>query len=499
MTSTPVNPDIGAPAEALLDQLGRHPALSGLGIAVVHILALIDRSESAIADLTQAIMAEPFIAQKLLRAANVALTRCGTAPVTTLSKAIVVLGLKQVRTLVLSTLLLSKLKNKRQAVQLEAEFATLIYASTLAREIARARSLCEPEEAAVCALFRSFGRLVVGLYRYESYERICALSIEERISENQAAVRLLGVSYDRLGLELLTRWGFPQRLLHALSPCPEPVRFNTNPEARLQTLAAFCMEVALVLRLPTLTGRRQAIETQLTRFGPALRLERHHLKAHLLLADAEALEMSQALGLSACPTAGEVFDELSTLTFSPLNRPGASLVLRAGLVTLHRMMCQHESTDATLKRACDILQRAFGFQRVSIYSALAKSQAFSVRAISGKPCQANADTQCLHGIAKDGVVREALLKNANLYIRSSSDDALGRSWERWFSLFPDAKSFFLAPIVHDNALLGVIYADYSRSNEQGWTSEELEAVEAIKRVVRLALQAERTMHSPSSE
>jgi hypothetical protein len=196
---------------------------------------------------------------------------------------------------------------------------------------------------------------------------------------------------------------------------------------------------------------------------------------------------------------GKAKEEDGAEVVTPLNRPGASLVLRAGLVTLNRMMGQNESTDATLKRACDILQRAFGFQRVSIYSALAQSQAFSVRAISGKPCQANADTQCLHGIAKDGVVREALLKNANLYIRSSSDDALGQSWERWFSLFPDAKSFFLAPIVHDNALLGVIYADYSRSNEQGWTSEELEAVEAIKRVVRLALQAERTMHSPSSE
>ena len=111
----------------------------------------------------------------------------------------------------------------------------------------------------------------------------------------------------------------------------------------------------------------------------------------------------------------------------------------------------------------------------------------------------DARTYTIWKAIEDGVVREALLKNANLYIRSSSDDALGRSWERWFSLFPDAKSFFLAPIVHDNALLGVIYADYSRSNEQGWTSEELEAVEAIKRVVRLALQAERTMHSPSSE
>ena len=174
-----------------------------------------------------------------------------------------------------------------------------------------------------------------------------------------------------------------------------------------------------------------------------------------------------------------------------LNRPGASLVLRAGLVTLNRMMGQNESTDATLKRACDILQRAFGFQRVSIYSALAQSQAFSVRAVSGKPSHVNAGTQCLHGIAKDGVVQETLLKNANLYIRSPSDDALGQSWERWFSLFPDAKSFFLIPIVHDNVLLAVIYADYSRSNEQGWTSEELDLVEAIKQVAGSALKAER--------
>jgi HD-like signal output (HDOD) protein len=497
MTSTPLNPENAAPREALLEQLGRHPELAGLGVAVTQIVKLIDRSEFAIPELNRAIMAEPFIAQKLLRAANVALARCGTAPVTTVSKAIVVLGLQQVRTLALSTLLLSRLRNKSQAVQLEREFATLIYASTLAREIAGARSLCGPEEAALCALFRSFGRLVVGLYRYESYQVIRALSKEERISENQAAVRVLGLSFDRLGVELLTRWGFPQRILHALSPCPEPIRFNTNVEVRLQMLAAFCTELALGLWEPSLSARREGIEALLKRFGPALRLERQHLKAQLELADAQALEMSQALGVSACPIAGEVFDELSALTFSPLNRPQASLVLRAGLVTLNRLVRQSESSDATLKRACDILQQAFNFQRVAAYSALAQSQAFSLRAVTGKPVSVNGGTQCLQFIAQGSVVRQALCKDLNLYIRSPSDDAFGQSWARWFSLFPDAKSFFLVPIVHDNALLGVIYADYPRSNEQGWTSEELEAVGAIKRGVRLTLQAERAVQTPT--
>jgi hypothetical protein len=92
-------------------------------------------------------------------------------------------------------------------------------------------------------------------------------------------------------------------------------------------------------------------------------------------------------------------------------------------------------------------------------------------------------------------VCQALGKNVNLYIRSPSDEALGQSWVPWFGLFPDAKSFFLLPIVGDKDVFGIFYADYARSNEQGWTSEELDAVEAIKRVVRLALQAERTTQS----
>src|SRR5689334_15507660 len=170
--------------------------------------------------------------------------------------------------------------------------------------------------SSVCAvsLIRSIGHWPVSL---RVLQCIRALSIKERLNDNQAAVRVLGLSFDRLGVELLTRWSLPQRILVALAPCPEPIRSNTNVEVRLQILSGFCMELALGLWASNLSARRQAIETQLQRFGPALRLERHQLKAHLLLADAQALEMSQALDLSVCPIAGEVFDELSTLTFSP--------------------------------------------------------------------------------------------------------------------------------------------------------------------------------------
>jgi HD-like signal output (HDOD) protein len=481
-----------APGHTLLEELCADPSLSGLGLAVVQIVELIDRAGSAIPELTRATLVERFIAQKLLRAANAALHRRATGPVTHLSKAIVVLGFEQVRTLALSTLLLSKLADRKQAHRLEEEFAGLLYAVTLAREIAGAQGLCDPEEAAVCTLFRFFGRLVVALYRYEFYEQIVCLSKQERISENQAAVRVLGLGLDKIGMELLTRWGMPQRIVHTLLPCPEPIRFSTSVEARLQTLAAFCMELTLKLRQPALIARRQNIEALLQRFGPALRLERQRLKRYLELADVQAQEISQALGLAVCPIAGEVFDEASTLTFSPLNRPQASLVLRAGLVTLNRMLSQNEPSDATLMRACDILHRAFAFQRVTVFCALSQLQTFSLRALAGKSANEDSDTERLQISAQDNIARDALLNNVDLYIRSSSDDWRGQSGEHWFSVFPDAKSFVLLPLARENLLLGLIYADHSSSNVQGWTSEEKELVQAIKQVVGVALKVEPT-------
>lgn len=275
--------------------------------------------------------------------------------------------------------------------------------------------------------------------------------------------------------------------MHAASPCADVIRASTSPERRLQMLAAFSIEVALAVRATDVLARRRSIEALLQRFGSALNLERNVLKVYLELGDEHASALSEALGVSAPPNAGPIFDdELSTLTLSPLNRPEASLVLKAGVVTLNRLVTNNGGCNAVLKRAIDILQRAFNFQRVMLYSTLEQAQVFSLRAVAGKPVH-NAATQCLQGVSQNRVLGQALRKNIDLYIRSASDDARGESWNHWFDLLPDAKSFFLLPIINADALIGVFYADYPRSHMQGWTGEELELLQTIKQVAGLAL------------
>jgi len=141
----PLDCAISSPAHALLEQLSTHPQVAGLGVGVLRIVQLIDRAEAAVPELTRMMMAEPFIAQKLISSANVALSRRGMPPITTISKAIILLGMEQVRTLALSTLLVSKLGNRRQANRIQ---------SVRPRSIPSA-SVCGKKSTAYRAILRS--------------------------------------------------------------------------------------------------------------------------------------------------------------------------------------------------------------------------------------------------------------------------------------------------------------------------------------------------------
>jgi len=110
-------------------------------------------------------------------------------------------------------------------------------------------------------------------------------------------------------------------------------------------------------------------------------------------------------------------------------------------VTLNRMLSQNEPSDSTLKRVCDILHRPFAFQRVSVFCALSQ-QTLSLRAQAGNRLTWTPLPNACGSVRKitSCVMRYSIMSTSN--IRSSSDWR-GQSWEHWFSVFPDAKSFVL--------------------------------------------------------
>lgn len=489
----PVRPKAppAGPAQWLLDQLSANPEVSGFGLAILRIVRLTETAERGTKDLANAVLAEAFIAQKLMRAANVVVARRRGLPVTTITKAIVVLGLDQVRMLAASTLSIDRLPNRRQAAHIQEEQAQALYAAALARELATGRSDLESEEASVCALFRGFGRLMAALYLHEAYEQALDLARAEEIPASQAAARTLGIGFDRLGVEVLSRWQLPQQIVQAALPCPAEMRPSANPQIQLRMLAQFCADTAEAVREPQLLVRRKRVEALLERFGAALGLTRKRLKEALHATDLHTRELAQSLGIFGVPVAGQCLDELSLFTLSPSNRPGASMTLGAGVMSLSRMLERDEPAEARLAHATQVLQRAFDFQRVVLCLKRPTGGAYSVRFTAGKAPRTDEVHFGFVEMNRHDLFNAAVLQKADVYIRDATDTRLQKSLPEWFHrTCPDAKSFLLLPLSGDDACVGFFYADHREPNVSALTREEVDLIKSLKRQAWIAaLQA----------
>jgi HD-like signal output (HDOD) protein len=477
------------PAQRLLNHLSPDTQLTGLGVAILRIVRLTESGDRALQDLSRALLAEPFIAQKVIRSANAMSARHRTAPVTSVSRAIVVLGLDQVRAIASSTALLDHLQDRKQAAHIQEEFAQSLYATTLARELASARAGVDPEEAAVCTMFRSFGRLMAAMYLHEPFDRALALARSEDMKESEAAARTLGMGFDRLGIEVLNRWQLPERITQAALPCPALVRPSNSPHVTLRILAEFCTETAEAVRQANLLSRRHRIELLLERYGDGLGLQRKQLKQALRETDELARELGEGLGIFGTGAAGDCLEDKNLVTLSPSNRAGTSLTLSAGVASLSRMLERHQSPEAICTHGLQVLRRAFEFQRVVLCETDSAAREYRIGNLAGKALHAPQEQFALVVFNGNDLFTAALAKNADVYIREATDERLQKSLPIWHrATCPDARSFLLLPLSANGTPIGFIYADYAQSNVRRLTTEEVGLLKTLKTQIALALR-----------
>ena len=489
---------VWTPAQALLDQLSEHPDAPGFSVAGLRIVQLTETAGHGVQELAGAVLADAFIAQKLLRAANLVVKTRGSAPVTTISRAIVVIGLEQVKALATSTIQTDQIKNPKQAGRVHDELARALYATTLARELSSGRPAFEPEEASVCALLRGFGRLVAALYLYGPYEDALTLSRQEHISESEAAVRTMGMGFDHLGVEVLNSWGLPERIVQAALPCPAHVRASSNPQVNLRIMAEFCVDIAEVASEPEMPGRGRLIETLLDRFGHPLGVVRKGLKQALRATDEHARDLGQAVGLFGIGAAGDCVDASTVVALSPSNRPGASLTLAAGVTSLRRMIERESAPEAMLKYAAEVLYLAYDFQRVLVCLKHPSSGVYGVHTVVGKALRSAEASFGFKEMGAHDVFNIAVLQNADVYIRDTGDPRLLKNLPDWLKTScPNARSFLLLPIANETKSIGFFYADHHEPHVARFTQEEVQLLKTLKQQAWIAAHRAQSESHPA--
>lgn len=255
---------------ARMRQQGEFPGLSGV---VSRILNLSSSDRESVASLTNEILKDVGLTQRLLRLVNTVHYSRGQA-IRTVSRAVSLVGFNGIRNLTLSLVLLEHMRDRAHAARLREEFLRVLVAGAFARELAGHHG--DGEEAFIAAMFRNLGRLLAEFYFSDDARKVRErMAAQPGLSETAASIEVYGVSHEQLALKVARLWGLPDIVLRALrTPVDSaiPQEGGLPPDERLQWTALAANELARTVLDGDPKEQGERLQKVCERHGRALEL-----------------------------------------------------------------------------------------------------------------------------------------------------------------------------------------------------------------------------------
>lgn len=205
------------------DYIGRMPSLP---ITVSKVLEVCNNPKASPVDLDRVIQLDPVLMGRVLKLINSAYYGLGTQ-VTSLARAIIMLGVNTVKNLALSTAVIDRFENKGafQALNMDGFWRHSLCVGVTAKLIARKRGV-DPksvEEYFAAGLLHDIGKIPLNNALADDYVRTMALADRDRVSLSSAEHSALGIDHCEAGLAIAQAW----KLSGAIA---DSITFHHKPE-----------------------------------------------------------------------------------------------------------------------------------------------------------------------------------------------------------------------------------------------------------------------------
>jgi serine/threonine protein kinase len=283
--------------EFLLRRMQHKKGFSALSGHISKVLELTADGNSATAERIANILAKDItMSQRVLTAANSAFY--GNSEITTLSRAIVLLGFEQVRLCVTKALIERQFDNGSPALQ--DALIRSFYSSILAKAFANMTGSRRAADAFTSAMFHDLGRTLTIHYFAEEYQAILDRSAARPTDELTASHEILGIPYYELGAGVAHEWKFPDSIIKAMVPLPRgKLRPSANDDAHVAFIAAFANAVCAAALSPQLDAANERIINLTHCSQPVWALNSKHLVAAFDQANELSVNYAKLLKVSA--------------------------------------------------------------------------------------------------------------------------------------------------------------------------------------------------------
>ncbi len=493
---------------------GDFPALSA---SVGRIQKVVTSENESLASLSAEILKDVALTNKLLRMVNTAHFSQSGGAVSTVSRAVALVGFAGIRNMALSLVLMEHMQDKAHAQLLREEFLRALMAGTLAHELTPAAR--DAEEAFLGSMFQNLGRLLTEYYFPEE-----ALQIRQQLPAGDAAAaaregvaaRVLGIGFEELGVAIARSWGLPETLQRAMrAPAGDaPARSVDGGVERQRWAGRVGNEIVDTMLLHEGEALKRRLADIGERFSAVLGLPPRDIVAAAQAAKPRLAQLSAAMGLQMAPGSASrrllqapepdpVMDSLAGHRLQPtvvmeaagaagdVARPVMAELLAAGIQDItNSMVADDFKLNEVLRMVLETMYRALDFRRIVFClrdprldmltgrfglgeDAAAVSKLFKV------PLKISGAADLFAAVCAKGV---------DTLIADAGSANIAARLPAWYRQGVNAPSFLLLPMAMKNAPFALIYADKAVPGSLTLGEKELSLLRTLRNQAVMAFR-----------
>jgi len=471
------------------------PALSD---SVTRIQRVANSENQSVSSLAGEILKDVALTNKLLRLVNTAHFSSAGGSVSTVSRAVALVGFAGIRNLATSLVLVEHMHDKAHANQLKEEFLRALMAGMLASELGGVAR--ESEEAFIGAMFQNLGRLLTEFYFAEEARQVRGIVAGAGAggartgaapTEDAASLSVLGLSFEALGLGVAKSWGLPDSLQRCMRqprgdpPTREPQEsgerlrwltfaanqiadtvLRTDPDQAKARIADVAKRYARTLGVPAarIEAATEVAQKRLGEMARAMNLQvGAQSPARRLFATAPGTQTEAATRRDPPPDSLTPHSLQATLTVVQQREPStlenASEVLAAGIQDITNTMVEDFKLNDVLRMILETMFRALGFRRIVFCLRDAKTDSLTGRFGLGEGAEGVAAKFKVPLKVGGDLFTAVCVKGADTLIADATVAQIAARLPAWYRDNVNAPAFLLLPMQMKGAPFALIYAD----------------------------------------
>jgi serine/threonine protein kinase len=502
--------------EFLLRRMRSKSDFPALSSTISEINKVVDNEAESASKLTKSILQDFALTNKLLKLVNTVSYGQFGGKINTISKAVVILGFETVRTVAMTLILLEFLQNKAQASQLKDEVISSFFAGIVAAQLSAGRNIKDAEEAMICSMFRNLGKLLATFYFFEESQEIQRLQ-EQGDSEDKAALKVLGVTYNDLGIGVARNWNFPDRLVAGMQKLSGDRIKKSRGELETLTITVNLANELCEIASTTDTKEKTAALKQLrARYANAITISEDQLSKALDTSISELAVRSGILSIDSSKSpfmkrinawSGVKLDNkqpeqahsMSGITQLGTEidlaipdaggaKPDPEVVLSAGIQDVTNTLVEEHKLNDILQMVLETMHRGMSFHRTLIFVRDPKAGVMAARfGFGARIDEVMPLFQFPLAFAPD-VFHLSMEKGADIVIEDVSSGTIATKIPQWYRQAVASHSFLLLPVTINNKAIALFYADMEEANAMNITPRQLSLLRTLRNQAVLALK-----------